>query len=127
MSKLVVTREFHVRTEARGRKRVHARSEAATTASGIPRVAKLMALAIRFDELIREGKVADQAELARVGCVTRARLSQIMNFLNLAPDIQAQLLEGSQVSRDRADAIERMLRPIAATPCWRKQRMSWVS
>jgi hypothetical protein len=55
-------------------------------------VAKLMALAIRFDGLIRDGVVADQAELARVGHVTRARLTQIMNMLNLAPDIQEAIL-----------------------------------
>ena len=43
----------------------------------VPRVARLMALAIRFDGLIREGVVADQAELARLGRVSRARLTQI--------------------------------------------------
>jgi len=31
--------------------------------------------------------VADQAELARLGHVTRARVTQIMNLLHLAPDI----------------------------------------
>ena len=52
-----------------------------------------MALAIRFDHLIRDGVVADQAELARLGHVSRARLTQIMDLLNLAPDIQESLLE----------------------------------
>ena len=51
-----------------------------------------MALAIRFDGLIRDGVVADQAELARLGHVTRARVTQIMNLLQLAPDIQEALL-----------------------------------
>ena len=48
---------------------------------------KGLALAIRFDQLIRDGVVTDQAELARLGHVSRARLTQIMNLLNLAPDI----------------------------------------
>lgn len=39
-----------------------------------------MALAIRFEQLIRDGVVADQAELARLSHVTRARLTQIMNL-----------------------------------------------
>ncbi len=54
----------------------------------VPRVARLMALAIRFDQLIRNGTVADQADLARLGHATRARLTKIMNLLHLAPDIQ---------------------------------------
>ncbi len=51
-----------------------------------------MALAIRLDQLIRDGVVADQAELARLGHLTRARLTQIMNLLCLAPDLQEQIL-----------------------------------
>lgn len=58
----------------------------------VPRGSKLMALAIKFDQMIRDGVVADQAELARLGHVTRARVTQIMNLLNLAPDIQEALL-----------------------------------
>src|SRR5262245_57819311 len=63
-----------------------------TQAGRVPRVSRLMALAIRIDGLIRSGVVTDQAELARLGLVTRARLTQIMNLLCLAPDIQDQIL-----------------------------------
>jgi hypothetical protein len=45
-----------------------------------------MALAIRFEELVRTGPVANRAELARLGHVTSARISQITNLLHLAPD-----------------------------------------
>jgi hypothetical protein len=58
----------------------------------IPRISRLMALAIRFDHLIKSGQVADQAELAGLGHVTRARVTQIMNLLQLAPDIQEEIL-----------------------------------
>jgi hypothetical protein len=58
----------------------------------VPRVSRLMALAIRLDQLIRDAAVADQAELARLGHVTRARLTQIMNLLGLTPDVQEQIL-----------------------------------
>lgn len=40
--------------------------------SGAPGRSRLMALAIRFDALVREGAVSTQAELRAVGHVTRA-------------------------------------------------------
>ena len=58
----------------------------------LPKVTKLMALAIRFERLLAQGAAADYAELARLGHVTRARLTQIMNLRLLAPDIQEAIL-----------------------------------
>ncbi len=84
-----------------------------------------MALAIRFDGLIRDGTVADYAEIARLGHVTRARLTQIMNLLHLAPDIQEALLLLPPVEKGRDPITERELRPIAAVPDWKKQRRMW--
>lgn len=63
-----------------------------------------MALAIRRDQLIFDGEVTDQAELARLGHVTRARLTQIMNLLCLAPDLQEQILFLPVTERGR-DAV----------------------
>ncbi len=51
----------------------------------IPRISRLMALAIHSDDLIRQGAVRDYADQARLGGVTRARITQIMNLLNLPP------------------------------------------
>ena len=82
-------------------------------------------LAIRFDGLIRDGAVADQAEIARLGHVTRARMTQIMNLLHLAPDIQEQVLDLPLVERGRDPVTERDLRPIAAELDWRRQRRLW--
>src|SRR5689334_5647465 len=58
----------------------------------IPRLARLMALAIRLEQLLTEGVVANQAELARLGHVTRARLTQIRSLVQLAPDIREEIL-----------------------------------
>ena len=95
----------------------------ATPASGarIPRLSRLMALAIRFEGLIREGKVADQAAIARFGGVTRARLTQIMRLLDLAPDIQEDLLflPGS------SQLVERDIRPIVRLVSWDDQRAAF--
>lgn len=96
-----------------------------STAGRVPRVSRLMALAIRLDELIRDRVVADQAELARLGHVSRARLTQIMNLLCLAPDLQEEILFLPATERGRDAITEKKLRPIAGTPSWKKQRLIW--
>lgn len=93
--------------------------------ANLPRVTRLMALAIRFDQLIREGEVRDLADIARLGHVTRARVTQIMNLLHLAPDIQEAILDLPRVERGHDPVTERDLRPIAAIVNWRKQRRMW--
>jgi hypothetical protein len=85
-----------------------------------PRIACLLALAHRFDQLVRSGSVKDYAELARLGHVTRARVSQIMNLLNLAPEIQEYLLWLPSIC-GRA-VTEKDLRRIAAEVYWDRQR-----
>jgi len=92
------------------------------TAGRVPRVARLMALAIRLDGLIRAGVVTDQAALARLGQVTRARLTQIMNLLLLAPEIQETLLFMPATERGCDAITERELRQIVAAPDWEEQR-----
>ena len=90
-----------------------------------PRVSKLMALAIRFDKLLRDGKVADQSELARLTHVTQPRMTQIMNLLHLAPDIQEAILYLPPVAEGRDPVTERDMRPIARLRNWAKQRAMW--
>ena len=92
----------------------------------VPRISRLMSLAIHFDRLIREGKVADQSELARLAHVTQPRMTQIMNLNHLAPDIQEELLFLSRVTSGRGPIHERRLRPIAAEVNWRRQRRMWA-
>jgi hypothetical protein len=91
----------------------------------VPRVARLMALAIRFETYLRDGQVADYTKLARLGHVTRPRISQIMNLLNLAPDIQEAVLFLPRTLRGRDSIRLRWLQPIASAPDWRKQRRMW--
>src|SRR5262249_48121450 len=91
----------------------------------VPRIARLMALALRFDELIRSGAVADYAELARLGQVSRARITQITNLLALAPSIQEQLLFLPSVERGRDPIHLRQLQPLARMRDWRRQRRAW--
>jgi hypothetical protein len=86
-----------------------------------------MALAIRFDQLIRDSVVSDQAELARLGHVSRARLTQIMNMLNLAPDVEEDVLYLDSAVTGRDLISERDVRSMAAKSDWRAQRRSWAA
>ena len=91
----------------------------------VPRVARLMALALRLDDLVRTGQVASYSALASLGQVTRARVCQIMNLLHLAPDIQEALLFLPLTQLGRDPIILADLMPIAAAFDWRKQRRLW--
>jgi len=120
--------KVHFTNARRGRKQM-AVGEAPTPApvplGRIPRIARLMALAIRFEGLLAQGEVRDYADLARLGHVTRARVTQIMNLLNLAPDIQEALLFLPPIEAGRDMIKEWQVRPIAAEPTWSKQRRAW--
>jgi hypothetical protein len=91
----------------------------------VPRIARLLALAIRFDGLIRSGAVADYAALAELGHVSRARITQIMNLSLLAPDIQEQILFLPRTRNGRDSLRLAMLQPIALSPDWGRQRRLW--
>jgi hypothetical protein len=120
--------KVHFRAGRNGRKHLEngETPESKVEPGRVPWLSKLMALAIRFDGLVREGIVTNQAELARLGHVSRARVTQIMNMLHLAPDIQEEVLFLSRIERGKEPIQERHLRPIAAVPDWRKQRRLWA-
>jgi hypothetical protein len=93
----------------------------------IPRISKLMALAVRLEGLIASGAVKDYAMLADLCHVSRARISQVMNLLLLAPDIQEALLFLPRVEIGRDQITLGTLQPVALTTCWEKQRRQWKS
>ncbi len=123
---LTVTRQFHVARRNHGRKQFRDGTAPDVPMGRIPRIARLMALAIRCEKLIQDGVVADQSELARFGHITTARMTQIMSLLNLAPDIQEQILFLPRTKRGRDVVKETDIRPIAAVLDWRKQRRMWA-
>ena len=109
-----------------GRKGVVAGEEQPSLPAGrVPRVARLMALALRLEQLVRTGQVRNYTELASLGHVPRARLCQIMNLLHLAPDIQETLLYLPPTLRGRDAILLADLQPIATALDWRKQRRLW--
>src|SRR5258706_3255674 len=88
----------------------------------LPRITRLMALALRFEDLLENRTVRDYADLASLGEVSRARVTQIMNLLNLAPDIQEELLFLKPRIAQRGLVHERGLRAIAKVVDWGTQR-----
>lgn len=127
MTGMTVTAKVHFAAGNRSKKELKAGQEKAPAVGRVPRVAKLMALAIRFEGLIRDGVVTDYADLARLGHVTRARITQIMNLLHLAPDIQEAILFLPSVESGKDQVTERELRTAVAEGDWRKQRQVWMT
>jgi hypothetical protein len=91
----------------------------------VPRVSRLLALAHKLDGLVRQGTIRDYAVLARLGHVSRARISQIVALVYLAPDIQQDILFLPPTVRGR-DAIHlHQLVSIATHLHWYEQRLRW--
>jgi hypothetical protein len=122
---LTVTSKVHFARAAKAKVELTPAMKLATPTGRVPRILRLMALAIRFDGLLRRGEVKDYAELARLGHVTRARVTQIMTLLNLAPDIQEAILLLPPVDAGRDPVKEWQVRPVAAEPSWGRQRRNW--
>ena len=94
-------------------------------AENAPRITRLMALAVKFEGLIQQGVVKDYAELARLGQVSRARITQIMNLLNLAPDIQEAILFMTGEGPAEQSLRETSVRTLSAEGIWSRQREQW--
>jgi hypothetical protein len=112
--------------QRRGETRGH-RGSASHTGSRprIPRITRLMALAIKFQDMVDCGEVRDYADLARLGYVTRARITQIMNLLLLAPDIQEEIV-GLGGAVKETIPTERHVRSVVKFVLWDRQRRAWI-
>ena len=116
--KLEIEISIDVKPQKPGRRRKQAEPQTSDQAR-IPRLSRLLALAIKFQDMVDRGEVRDYADLARLGYVTRARITQIMNLLNLAPDIQERILLPNS---PKAIPCERSLRRIVSLLYWPEQR-----
>jgi hypothetical protein len=91
----------------------------------VPRIARLMALALHIEALVQAGTVPSYAQAARLGHVSRARVSQILSLLHLAPDLQEQLLFLQRPAHGREPWPLRHVLTIAAELEWSQQRRRW--
>ncbi len=120
-----VTRPIHFRV--RQTRRLIVTEPAPPAPPGrVPRVARLMALAIKFDKMLQDGVVGSQTDLAALARVTQPRMTQIMNLLHLAPDIQEEILFLPPVTEGRDPVTERELRELVTTAAWSRQRRQWA-
>jgi hypothetical protein len=121
-------------TIAFGRRRLDASKErtgdgpappAMEPSSRVPRIARRMALALHVEALVRDGTVSSYADVARLGHVSRARVCQILSLLQLAPDLQEQLLFLPRPAHGRDPLPFRQVLAIAAVLDWDEQRRRW--
>ncbi|MEX0655320.1 MAG: hypothetical protein WD151_14450 [Phycisphaeraceae bacterium] len=130
---LTVERSFTMSTVDRGRKSVGrpGRSTPAptpTTPVGrIPRITRLMALAIKLESYVQDGIVDDYADLARLGHVSRARVTQILDLTLLAPDIQEAILDLPRTVKGRDPVRERHVRGVLREVRWGRQKSVWTA
>jgi hypothetical protein len=91
----------------------------------LPRITQVLALAIHLEDMIRRGEAKDYADLARLSCLCRERISQIIRLNYLAPDIQVELLYLPPTISGRFPISETALRKIANLLSWVDQRREW--
>ena len=105
----------------------HAHGTAASPTQGrrVPRIARLLALGWHVEGLVRAGMVSSYAAAAKLGHVSRARMSQIASLLNLAPDLQEHLLFLQRPARGRQALTLRQVLNVAAALDWHEQRRRW--
>ena len=89
------------------------------------RIARLLALAHALDARLQAGEFKDYAEMARALGLTRARVTQIMDLLLLAPDIQEEILfMEAAVGEAQINGVD--LRSVVAAQDWEEQRRRWA-
>jgi hypothetical protein len=91
----------------------------------VPRITRLLALALKFEELIRSGAVSNYTVLAQLGRVSRSRITQMTGLLNLAPDIQEEILFLRAEEARQLRISEPSVRRLSATLMWDQQREQW--
>jgi site-specific DNA recombinase len=116
--------EITFRLEMANRPGVRSRCQAC---GRVPRISRLMALAIKLEDLLKNGKLGNQAEVARLGKISRARLSQILNLRHLAPTIQEKLLLLPKTVQGRESITEKMMRRIAGLIDWEEQEQQFAA
>lgn len=122
---LTINRKFHIAKKRDGRKHLQDGVAPSTPTGRVPRITRLLALAHRCHQLIQDGTIINQSELAHYGQISTTRMTQIMWMDNLAPDIQEAILFLPNTVKGRDPIKEADIRPIAKTLDWKHQRKMW--
>jgi len=110
------------RSVRRSRKRQSDNLARARLNPALPRITRLMALAIKLDGLMRGPETIKRTDIAQLGRVSRSRITQILNLLLLAPDLQERLLFLAPAGKGREPICEKKIRQLAYEYDWELQR-----
>jgi hypothetical protein len=119
------TRKLHIHIGRNTRRELRRGASPKRPKYRTPRISKLMALAIHYDDMINRGQIEDYATVARFGQLSRARISQIINLARLAPDIQEEILFMPRTTKGRDWLNTTILGPITYEFDWDRQRTMW--
>jgi len=108
--------QFGHRVLKKGRQPVHSKS------TRLPRITRLMALAVKYENLLREGLVHTHGELAELAGADRSQISFIVRLRLLAPDIQEWLLNLPETDKSKDPLNWRQMRRLAGIVSWECQR-----
>lgn len=116
---ITVTRPVHFRARGHGRRVASTKpSPLAAVPDRVPRVARLMALAIVLDRRLRAGEFRSISEMARRFGVSQPRMTQILNLTLLAAHVQEELLLGQEAGCGAKSPTEHGLRLLVAECSW---------
>jgi hypothetical protein len=120
---ITVQQKLSLTTIRKGRKRLETRDteKPARPVGSIPRISRLMALAIKYQGMLDRGEVAGVTELAKLCHVTQPRMTQILNLNCLSPSIQEKLLFLPESSSGKSKMHERALRFACTLIDWESQ------
>lgn len=116
--------QFQLRPKSGGAEAAQSKDR---SAGRLTQITLVLALAIHFDEMIRRSDAKDYADIARLSCLSRERVSQIVRLNYLAPDIQVELLYLPATPTGRYPVSESAARKIANLLSWTDQRREWAS
>ncbi len=92
----------------------------------LPHATVQLARAYRLQQLLDQGEAKTFRQLAKHAGVSAARVTQILDLLFLAPDIQEEVLFFARTTKARDTITERDLRMIAGVAAWPEQRKLWA-
>lgn len=120
---ITVHKKLSITNANKGRKKLKTKREAASEPlAKVPRISRLMALAIKYQGMLDRGEVSGITELARLCHVTQPRMSQIINLNFFCPKIQEWLLFLPPHASEKQAIHERKLRAVCKEIDWLMQK-----
>jgi len=125
---ITVHKKLSITNANKGRKKLNPKREPTSEPQAkVPRISRLMALAIKYQGMLDRGEVAGITELARLCHVTQPRMSQILNLNLLCPEIQEELLFIPILDPAKPAVHEKSLRSVCAETDWNSQRLEFTT